>query len=43
MLSTLGRIGAAPLGSSAKDFDAYMHAEATKWEPMLKAADIRAQ
>jgi len=43
VLSTLGKIGAAPVGSSAKDFDAYMHAEATKWEPVLKAADIRAQ
>src|SRR5439155_1455151 len=42
-LSTLGKICAAPVGSSAKDFDAYMHAEATKWEPVLKAADIRAQ
>ena len=43
VLSTLGKIGASPVGSSAKDFDAYMHAEATKWEPVLKAADIRAQ
>jgi tripartite-type tricarboxylate transporter receptor subunit TctC len=43
VLSTLGKIGATPVGSSSKDFDAYMHAEATKWEPVLKAADIRAQ
>ncbi|MFK4576368.1 tripartite-type tricarboxylate transporter receptor subunit TctC [Bradyrhizobium ottawaense] len=43
VLSTLGKIGAAPVGSSAKEFDAYMHAEATKWEPVLKAANIRAQ
>lgn len=43
VLSTLGKIGAAPVGSSAKDFDAYMHAEASKWQPVLKAADIRAQ
>ncbi|TYL87546.1 tripartite tricarboxylate transporter substrate binding protein [Bradyrhizobium cytisi] len=43
VLATLGKIGAAPVGSSAKDFDAYMHAETTKWEPVLKAADIRAQ
>jgi tripartite-type tricarboxylate transporter receptor subunit TctC len=41
--STLGKIGATPLGSSSKEFDAYMHAEATKWEPVLKAANIRAQ
>jgi tripartite-type tricarboxylate transporter receptor subunit TctC len=43
VLSTLGKIGAAPVGSSSRDFDAYMHAEATKWEPVLRAADIRAQ
>ena len=43
VLSTLGKIGAAPIGSSSKEFDAYMHAEATKWEPVLKAANIRAQ
>lgn len=42
VLSTLDKIGATPVGSSARDFDAYMHAEATKWEPVLKAADIRA-
>lgn len=41
--STLAKIGAAPVGSSAKDFDAYMHAEAAKWEPVLKTANIRAQ
>ena len=43
VLSTLGKIGATPVGSSAKEFDAFMHAEATKWEPVLKAANIRAQ
>jgi tripartite-type tricarboxylate transporter receptor subunit TctC len=43
VVSTLGKIGAAPVGSSARDFDAYMHAEAVKWAPVLKAADIRAQ
>jgi len=41
--STLDKIGATPVGSSAKDFDAHIHAEAAKWEPVLKAADIRAQ
>jgi tripartite-type tricarboxylate transporter receptor subunit TctC len=41
--STLDKSGATPIGSSAKEFDAYMHAEATKWEPVLKAANIRAQ
>jgi tripartite-type tricarboxylate transporter receptor subunit TctC len=41
--STLDKIGATPIGSSAKEFDAYLHAEAVKWEPVLKAANIRAQ
>jgi tripartite-type tricarboxylate transporter receptor subunit TctC len=43
VLSTLDKIGATAVGSSAKEFDAYMHAEATKWKPVLKAANIRAQ
>lgn len=43
VLSTLGNIGAAPVGSSANDFDAFMRAEAAKWQPVLKAANIRAQ
>ena len=41
--TTLEKIGATPLGSSSKDFEAFMRAEATKWEPVLKAANIRAQ
>jgi tripartite-type tricarboxylate transporter receptor subunit TctC len=43
VLATLDKIGATPVSSSSKEFDAHMHAEATKWEPVLKAADIRAQ
>src|SRR3569623_1612759 len=43
VLSTLDKIGATPIGSSAKEFDAYIHTEAAKWEPVLKAANIRAQ
>jgi hypothetical protein len=42
VLPTLDKIGATPVSSSSKEFDAYMHAEATKWEPVLKAANIRA-
>jgi tripartite-type tricarboxylate transporter receptor subunit TctC len=30
VLSTLDKIGATPVSSSSKEFDAYMHAEATK-------------
>src|SRR5882724_6279551 len=40
---TLDKIGATPVGSTASEFDAFMHAEVTKWEPVLKAANIRAQ
>ena len=43
MLTTLDKIGATPVGSGSKDFDAFMHAETAKWEPVLKAANIRAQ
>ena len=40
---TLDKIGATPVGSGSQEFEAYMHAEATKWEPVLKAANIHAQ
>ena len=40
---TLEQIGASPIGSTSGEFDAFMHAEVTKWEPVLKAANIRAQ
>jgi tripartite-type tricarboxylate transporter receptor subunit TctC len=41
--TTLARIGAAPVGSGSREFEAYLHAEAEKWEPVLKAAHIRAE
>jgi tripartite-type tricarboxylate transporter receptor subunit TctC len=41
--TTLDKIGATPVGTTASEFDAFMHAEVTKWEPVLKAANIRAQ
>jgi len=43
VLTTLDKIGAAPVGSTPEEFEAFMHAEVTKWEPVLKAANIRAQ
>ena len=43
VLMTLEKIGATPVGSGSRNFEAYMHAEAAKWEPVLKAANIRAQ
>ena len=41
--ATLEKTGATPVGSGSKEFDAFMRAEAAKWEPVLKAANIRAQ
>jgi tripartite-type tricarboxylate transporter receptor subunit TctC len=43
VLATLDKIGASPVGSSSQEFDAYMHAEATKWEPVIRDAKISAQ
>jgi tripartite-type tricarboxylate transporter receptor subunit TctC len=43
VLATLDKIGATPVGSSSKEFDAYLHAEAAKWEPVIKDAKISAQ
>lgn len=43
VLTALQKMGATPVGSSPKDFDAFMRAEATKWEPVLKEADIKMQ
>jgi tripartite-type tricarboxylate transporter receptor subunit TctC len=40
---TLDQIGATAVGSTPAEFDAFMQAEVTKWEPVLKAANIRAQ
>src|SRR5262249_44555416 len=36
----LQKTGSITVGSSPKDFDAYMHAEAEKWGPVIKAANI---
>ena len=40
---TLEQIGATAVGSTPAEFDAFMHAEVAKWQPVLKAANIRAQ
>jgi tripartite-type tricarboxylate transporter receptor subunit TctC len=37
----LKKTGASPVGSAPKEFGAYMRAEADKWGPILKAANIR--
>jgi tripartite-type tricarboxylate transporter receptor subunit TctC len=43
VLTALEKMGATPVGSSPRDFDAFMRAEAAKWEPVLKEADIKMQ
>jgi tripartite-type tricarboxylate transporter receptor subunit TctC len=43
VLTALEKLGATPVGSSAKDFDAFMHAEADKWGPVLKQANIKVE
>ncbi len=43
VLTALEKMGATPVGSSPADFDAFMRAEAKKWEPVLKEADIKMQ
>ena len=43
VLTALEKMGATPVGRSPKDFDAFMRAEAAKWEPVLKEANIKVQ
>src|SRR4051794_651792 len=43
VLSALEKMGASPVGSSPAEFDAFMRAEAVKWEPVLKEANIKVQ
>jgi tripartite-type tricarboxylate transporter receptor subunit TctC len=43
VLDALKKIGATPANSSPKEFDAFMHAEADKWGPILKQANIKVQ
>ncbi len=43
VLAALKKIDATPVGSSPEDFDKFMHAEADKWGPILKQANIKIQ
>src|SRR4029079_1767322 len=43
VLTALDKMGATPVGNSPKDFDAFMRAEAAKWEPVLNEANIKVQ
>ena len=39
----LGKLGATPIGSSPKEFDAKIHADYDKWGPIIKAAGMKAE
>jgi len=39
----LGKLGASPIGSSPKQFDAKIHADYDKWGPIIKAAGMKAE
>ncbi len=41
VVTALDKMGATPVGSSPREFGAFMRAEATKWEPVLKEANIK--
>jgi tripartite-type tricarboxylate transporter receptor subunit TctC len=41
VVTALDKMGATPVGSSPREFDAFMRAEAAKWEPVLKEANIK--
>lgn len=43
VVDRLRGLGAEPVGSSPAEFAAYMRAEADRWEPILKAANIKMQ
>ena len=43
VLAALKKIDATPVGSSPAEFDIFMRAEADKWGPVLKQANIKVQ
>jgi len=43
VVATLDKLGATAVGSTPEAFETFMHAEVTKWEPVLKAANVRVQ
>jgi tripartite-type tricarboxylate transporter receptor subunit TctC len=43
VLTALEKMGATPVGNSPQEFDTFMRAEAAKWEPVLKEANIKVQ
>jgi tripartite-type tricarboxylate transporter receptor subunit TctC len=43
VIAALEKMGATPVGSSPREFDALIHSEAAKWEPILKEAHIKVE
>ncbi|HEY4987595.1 MAG TPA: tripartite tricarboxylate transporter substrate binding protein [Bradyrhizobium sp.] len=43
VIAALEKMGATPVGSSPKEFDALIRSEAAKWEPILKDAHIKVE
>jgi len=43
VIDYLKKTGSSPVGSTPQAFDAYMRAEADKWGPVIKNANIKAQ
>ena len=43
VLAAFDKLGAVPVGSSPQDFEAFMRAEAAKWGPILKQANVRVE
>ncbi len=43
VLAAFDKLGATPVGSSPQEFEAFMRAEAAKWGPILKQANIRVE
>jgi tripartite-type tricarboxylate transporter receptor subunit TctC len=39
----LTNLGGISIASSPKEFDAFVHAEAARWEPVIRAANIKAE
>jgi len=43
VLAAMEKMGATPVGSSPREFDALIRSEAAKWEPVLKEAHIKVE
>jgi tripartite-type tricarboxylate transporter receptor subunit TctC len=43
VIAALEKMGATPVGSSPREFDALIHSEAAKWKPILKEAHIKVE